>query len=293
MKHYFACILLLLMSVPFAAQVRLPTLQRSTQNLEAKKEQKQPSEGRRIVSLEFRGNQHFSSESLCDSMKSKRGEPYDAEELDSDMDRLRVLLLGRNGYFRASVGPPEIEDRKSGVRIVVPMHEGALFRWGTIKVEDSTVFTPEEVTQIFGLKSGEIADGYGVQDGLTKLETLYRDRGYAQSNVGFIPDFKQTSPDAEEGVVDITFEIEEGELFRIDAIQFEGNTRTSDRALRRRLLIHEGDIYNDSLIRESLARLNALGLFEKLTLGDIGIHITKFDRKQLDITIRLREKGRE
>jgi len=288
MKQYFACILLLLTPVPFAAQVRLPTVQSLTQNPFPNKEQKQPYEGHRIFSLEFRGNQHFSFESLCDSMTSKRGEPYDAEELDSDMDRLRVLLLGRSGYLRATVGPPEITDTISGPRIVVPMREGALYRWGTIIVAGSTVFTPERVIEIVGLKSGDIADGYGFQGELSKLDTLYKDRGYFQFNVGFIPDFKQDSPDAEEGVVDIALELEEGVVFRINRIQFEGNSKTRDQALRRRLLIREGDVYSESMLQESLSRLNSLELFEKLTFEDAAIHTN--GHSGLDITIRLKEK---
>ncbi len=292
MKHYFACILLLLTPVPFVAQVRLSTVQRLTQNPLANKEQKQPYEGHRIFSLEFRGNQHFSSETLLEFMKTQHGESYYAEQLEDDEDRLRVLVLGRRGYLRASFDSHEIQDTISGLRIVVQMHEGIPYRWGTITVEGSTVFSPEEAIQIVGLKSGDIADGYGLQLGFSKLAKLYRDRGYFQFNVGFIPDFKQTSPDAEEGVVDITLEAEEGEVFQIDRIQFEGNSRTRDQVLRRRLLIYEGDTYNESLLQKSLSRLNSLGLFERLTLEDAALH-TNGNSGRVDITIRLKEKGRE
>ena len=169
------------------------------------------------------------------------------------------------------------------------VQEGVVYRVGEIKVEDATLFSPEEVIQIVGLKSGETVDGYGFQLGLSKLAKLYRDRGYFRFNVGFIPDFKETS-DAEEGVVDVALELEEGVVFRINGIQFEGNSKTRDQALRRRLLIREGDVYCESMLQESLSRLKSLGLFEKLTLEDAAIH-TNGNGGLLDITIHLKEKG--
>jgi hypothetical protein len=41
-----------------------------------------------------------------------------------------------------------------------------------------------------------------------------------------------------------------------------------------------------------VARLNALGLFEELLPWDFTVH-TNDDSKKVDITIRLKEKGRE
>jgi outer membrane protein insertion porin family len=211
--------------------VRRPTIYKSAQSGQANQEQpKSPYAGRQIGSLAFRGNQHVPSATILDFLEVKKGDPYSAERFESDMDRLRVLLFGRRGYLKATVGEPQIEDSLNGLEIVVPIQEGVVYRLGEIKVEDATLFSPEEIIQIVGLKSGETVDGYGFQQGLSKLDTLYRNSGYFQFNVGFIPDFKQTSPDAEEGVVDISLELEEGELFRINTIQFEGKTYGIERA---------------------------------------------------------------
>jgi len=293
MKHWCAFILLLGTGYNIAAQTRLPTQYKPVLNEGASQERaKSPYEGRQIRSLEFRGDHQVPSGAIRDSLKVKVGDAYSAEGFETDMDRLRVLIFGRRGYLRARLGEPQIEDSPGGLDIAVPVQAGLLYRWGAIKVEDATLFCPEEIIQIVGLESGEIADGYGFQLSLSRLDALYRDRGYFQFSVGFIPDFKQNSPDAEEGVVDITLELEEGEVFRIDRIQFDGNSRTSDQAIRRRLLIREGDVYCESMLQESLSRLNSLGLFEKLTLEDAALHING-NSGRLDITIRLKEKGRE
>jgi len=283
MRH--CCAVLLLLACTCVAQQRVPLKEATIPHEQVDQEpQNQPYEGRHIASLAFRGNQHFSFETIRDLLKTKAGDSYYAEKLESDMYQLRVLLLARGGYLRATFGKPEIEDTPSGLRIVVPMQEGILYRVGSIKVKDSTVFPPEKVIQIFGLESGEIADGYRVKVGLEKLDKLYRNRGYVQFNAEFIPDFKQAIPDGEEGVVDITFELYEGAVFRISAIHFEGNTRTTDLSLRRRLRIREGDVYNESLLNKCVERIYALGLYQEVSLGyEIDDH-----GKNVDITIRVR-----
>jgi outer membrane protein insertion porin family len=293
MKPFCASILFLLVSYNIAAQTLLPTQPRAVSDEGSKLEhEKSPYEGRQIRSLEFRGNQNFSSGTIRNFLKVKEGDGYSHSRFEEDMYRLRVLLLGRRGYLKATVGEPQIEDSLNGLEIVVPIQEGVAYRLGEIKVEDATLFSPEEIIQIVGLKSGEIVDGYGFLQGLSELERLYRDRGCFQSSAGFVPEYKQPSPSADEGIVDITLQVEEGEVFQINTIQFVGNSKTTDQALRRRLLIHEGDTYSESLLQESLSRLNALGLFEKLTIKHAAMHING-DTGRLDITIRLTEKPRE
>ena len=292
MRLFSASVLFLLIAYNIVAQTRLPTQTRTVSEETSSLEHAQsPFEGRQIRSLEFRGNQHISSGAIREFLKVKEGDGYSQRKFEDDMDRLRVLLLGRRGYLQAKLGEPQIEDSPNGLEIKVSIQEGIVYLLGEIKVEDATLFSPEEIIHIVGLKSGEIVDGYDFQQGLSRLDRLYGDRGFFQFHVWFEADFEQTSPDADEGVVDVTLQVEEGEVFQINTIQFDGNSRTTDQALRRRLLIHEGDTYNESLLQESLSRLNALGLFEKLTIEHADMR-TNGNPGRVDITIRLTEKAR-
>src|SRR6476660_4211285 len=131
MKHYCASILLLLVGYDAAAQIRLPTQQRSDLNQGPRQEQtKSPYEGRQIRSLAFRGNQHVQSATIRDFQKVKEGDAYSQRRLEDDMDRLRVLLFGRRGYLKATVGEPQIEDSLNGLELVVSIQEGIVYRVG-------------------------------------------------------------------------------------------------------------------------------------------------------------------
>ena len=276
MKHYGAFVFLILMPCAAVAQTSL-----STQN--------KLLHCGRILSIEFRGNHNFSSETLRDFMRTKVGEPYSAEKLEIDKYRLHDLL-GRKGYLQAYFDEPEIASRFIGLEIVVPMQEGIPYRAGAITVKGSTVLPLEDVIKTAGVKSGEIVDGHAIKSGLETLNKLYHNRGYFQFDAMVSVKYVETARDAEEGVVDVTLELEEDEVYRINTIRFEGNTKTTDEVLRRQLRIHEDEMYNEDLLEKSLKHLNALGLYDELILVDVAFHAdTKSN--QLDITIRLKEKG--
>ena len=73
--------------------------------------------------------------------------------------------------------------------------------------------------------------------------------------------------------IDLTIDVDEGHQFFVRRIDFQGNTTTRDKVIRRELLIDEGDLFSNRLWETSILRLNQLGFFEPLkpedTLSDI------------------------
>ena len=59
-------------------------------------------------------------------------------------------------------------------------------------------------------------------------------------------------------------DIDEGKQFYVSRIEFQGNTITRDRVIRRELLLDEGQVYNSQLWEYSLLRLNQLEYFDPL-----------------------------
>lgn len=74
-------------------------------------------------------------------------------------------------------------------------------------------------------------------------------------------------------------------------INFVGNTNVSDAVLRRALVIYERDVLDISKLRRSLARINSLGLFERVQLSDVEIS-RRNDGVTADLTIPLRQAKR-
>ncbi|HXG92778.1 MAG TPA: outer membrane protein assembly factor BamA [Blastocatellia bacterium] len=270
----------------------------------------------RVADIEFEGNKVFSDGHLRSRMKLVKElglfttftskDIYHKEKLESDLDRLRVLVYVDNGYLKARFGEPQVEQvgkvgtwlplighKGQGLKIVIPVDEGRQYRAGEIKVEDNTEFTADEIKSVIGLKPGDIVKGYSViQKGLDNLKKLYGSRGYIQFNAGFVPEFHDDPADPTKGTVDITFAMEEGKQYTLHRLEFIGNTFTRDNVLRREVLLNEGERYNKQLFDLSLLRLNQLGYFEQIKEEDATIN-TNEREGQADIMIKVQEKGRQ
>jgi len=270
----------------------------------------------RVAAVEFEGNKVFSNSYLRGQMKLVKElgllttfsskDIYHKEKLETDLDRLRVLVYADRGYLKARFGEPRVEEvgkvgtwvplfghKGQGLKIVIPVDEGRQYRAGEIKVEDNTELTADEIKAVVGLKSGDVVKGYSVvQKGLDNLKKVYGSRGYIQFNSGFVPDFKDDPADTAKGIVDITFSVEEGKQYTLRRLEFIGNTFTRDNVLRREVLLNEGERYNEQLWDLSILRLNQLGYFDQVKKEDATIN-TNEKEGQVDLTMKVAEKGRQ
>ena len=95
--------------------------------------------------------------------------------------------------------------------------------------------------------------------------------------------------------------MDEGHQFFVRRIDFQGNTTTRDKVIRRELLIDEGDLYSQRLWDTSILRLNQLGYFEALKTegekgGPPGQEATEIKRdtktNTVDLLLKLKERGK-
>lgn len=121
-------------------------------------------------------------------------------------------------------------------------------------------------------------------------EFLLDARGSADSQ-GRI-DFNATVTLRADGVSPMfTAHVSFGSPTALGKISFTGNTEVNDTVLRRGLAIRERDALDISELRRSLERINRLGLFEPLQLGDIRFS-PRNDGVTIDLTIPLRQAKR-
>ena len=95
----------------------------------------------------------------------------------------------------------------------------------------------------------------------------------------------------QDGAIELTAKVHTGPPYGVGRITFTGHDRINDSTLRRAMTLNEREVFDVGKLRRSLARLNATGLVEPLTLGDVVIS-KHDDRATADITIPLRERGR-
>lgn len=279
----------------------------------------------RIVQIEFEGNAIFSDGELRKALQlvSETGiitrfqgkDILDLRKLQYDLRKNVLSYMFSKGYFQARIGEPQVVGlgyRRTGLpilrnfplpvittkddtlKIVVPVTEGRLFRVGELKVEGNSIFSEQLILNYVGLKKGEIADGKRLQEAVYEdLKKIYGSQGFVLYDAEFVPEFKDNPANAKEGIVDITITIDEGRQFRLRRLEFVGNTFTRDKILRREVLINEGDIYNQIRLETSVIRLNQLGYFDPIDKDqDVEIR-TNQDQGDIDLIVRVREKGRQ
>jgi outer membrane protein insertion porin family len=278
----------------------------------------------KVGKITFEGNNNVKSRDLQRAMKNLKpiGIPhsiflenlfartYDATKLNEDTERVRDAYQQR-GYFKALVNDPQTKIRetsggvlrvpftKSGpgkaVDINIPVQEGEKYYLAAINFSGNKAITNTALLRkIFPMKDGDVFDTSQVRKGLEALRKAYGELGYI--NFTPVPD---TKIDDEHHKITLNIDLDEGKQFFVRRIEFQGNTTTRDKVIRRELAVEEGQVFNSRLWELSLLRLNQLQYFEPLKTegqaapGERSDEIkTNNQDGTVDITLKVKEKGK-
>jgi len=273
----------------------------------------------KVGKIKFEGNKNVNTRTLRYAMKNLRpiGVPhsiflenilartYDATKLDEDTERVRNEYQNR-GYFKVIVNQPKTQihdtghagahvpllQSKSGkaVDITMPIEEGEKYTLGGITFKNNkAVGNTKALRSIFPIKDGDVFSKEKVGKGLENLRKAYGEQGYI--NFTSIP---ETRFDDEKKLIFLDIDVDEGKQFYVRRIEFQGNTTTRDKVIRREVALEEGNIYNSRLCELSLLRLNQLGYFDQLKPDDPNITVRQLDEKNglVDLTLKVKEKGK-
>jgi len=216
--------------------------------------------------------------------------PYTTEKLDYC---LHVLTnhLHEKGYLQAHLGKTLYDQNENVLRATIPLEEGALYRMGEIKIADAKVLAPAQILDLINLKTGDIADGDKLSTGLyERVKEAYSNLGYIQYTAEATPTFL-LKDGAAEGVVDLAITIDEGQQFKIRTIKFIGGDKAATDLLRKELMVHDGEVFNQDLWKQSIIRMNNSGLFDPLDVDKDVDYKTDEKVALIDLTIRLRKNA--
>ncbi len=139
----------------------------------------------------------------------------------------------------------------------------------------------------FKIKDGDIFDTEAIRKGLENLRKAYAALGY----INFAP-VPNTDANDETHEISLKIDLDEGKQFFVRRIEFQGNTTTRDKVIRRELAIEEGQVYNGNLWELSLLRLNQLQYFEPLKPEQDSEIKQNPQDATVDILLKVKEKGK-
>ncbi len=218
-----------------------------------------------ITQIKFHGNTAFSDSELRSVMETKTHMPIiswitsagalDRAKLQSDTDHITAFYYDE-GYLNVHVDTPKITRVGNSLHILINIDEGQPYRLGRIALAGNLEFPHHELAKLLTLKRGERFQGAKLQHNVLVLSDFYSNRGYAFVNVD-----PRTQLDPTTHRINITFFINPGHEVLVNRINITGNTKTSDKVIRRELRIQEQEPYSAEAIRESKVRLDRLGFF--------------------------------
>lgn len=220
----------------------------------------------RIKEINFIGNQQLSAKKLRKKMKTRVGKHYDEllfEEEDMNLS-LRNYYQDQ-GFAQVKVIGHEkrFTDDKTGLILDITVDEGAQFVLGNYNIElqtgEKVIFSKDKVKNMLDPAEGEVFNRAIFEESIAKLQQAYLDKGYLLAEVNPIPLFNE-----EDALVDITLNINQGDVIIIDNVPITGLEKTKERIIRRELdwlNIKSDELLDVKVLRKARQRLFQMGPF--------------------------------
>ncbi len=228
----------------------------------------------KIGRIDFTGNDVFPDKRLRRTFKKThqpsinifQSKKLDEKEFENDKELL-LDFYNSKGYRNAHIVKDSvynIDDKHIG--IAVEMSEGNKYYIRNITWVGNSLYTTEDLQRIFGLKSGDTYDRKSMQKRLgigkemniedaSAISSLYQNRGYLMSQI------EPTETIIGADSIDIEIKIFEGKQFTINEVGITGNQRVDDEAIRRELYTRPGELYDRSLLMQTMRMLSSMGHF--------------------------------
>ncbi|MEY3015504.1 MAG: outer membrane protein assembly factor BamA [Pseudomonadota bacterium] len=225
----------------------------------------------KVRSVEILGNKGLKDEEIKGLLKTREGSvlsflgkdgAFKRENLEYDSQVIQYLYLTR-GYIQVKVDEPQVslsQDMRY-VRVTFRVHEGPQFRVGKVDVSGDSVVPKKKLLGKLALKKGDIFNYALVQKDAQFLSGQQKEFGYAFATVS-----NESLPSPDGKSVDWTYHVQKGKKVYFGSVRMVGAETTRDKVIRRELRFAEGELYSESKIERSRARIQRLGFFDKVEI---------------------------
>jgi outer membrane protein insertion porin family len=225
-----------------------------------------------VTRIRFEGNRSFDDKKLKKQIQtSEKGFFYwltssgdlDRTKLDQDAALLNNYYLNQ-GYINSRVADPQVELGEEGIQITFKIEEGSRYKVGHIDVAGDLILPKAELLKDLKLGQSVYFNREILRNDVIALTDLYGNHGYAYADVK--PLVKEN---ADQLIVNITYEIDKKQEVFYEKILIDGNTRTRDKVIRRELKVHEQERFDGAALKKSIRRLYRLNYFEDIKVDSL------------------------
>lgn len=231
------------------------------------------SEGPRIKirHINFEGNTAFTDRKLGSKLETKtyiwifRTGALDDETAQRDCAMLKQFYIDR-GYLNAQVGYRiELAENGRDMTVVFQVDEGVQHFVKSMRFVGNAVFDNDRLYSLMRTTVTGPIDADILKADRQKILAEYGTIGYIYAEINTTHVF-----DEEDGYVNLTVSINEGDQYRVGRINVQGNRKTKDKVIRRELRFYPEELFNSQEAKKAEQRLVETRLFNEATITPQG-----------------------
>ncbi|MDE6183230.1 MAG: outer membrane protein assembly factor BamA, partial [Rikenellaceae bacterium] len=233
----------------------------------------------KIGRVRVTGNDNIPEKKLKTAMKKTRerslinifkSAKFDRNEYENNSKHELIDYMQGRGFRDARILSDSIyaiNDKRIGIDINVD--EGQKYYYRNISWVGNTKYSNEYLDQLLGIKKGDVYDkktmesrlGLGVDgtkalmSGIVTVSSLYQNDGH----LTYMLEPVETVVAGDS--IDIELRMVEGKQFTVNDVIISGNNRTNDRVVRRELYVRPGELYDQSMLINTLNVIGSLNHF--------------------------------
>ncbi|TBU95512.1 outer membrane protein assembly factor BamA [Stutzerimonas kirkiae] len=204
-----------------------------------------------ISAIEIEGNKAIKTEDLLSGLQQSglaEGEIFQRATLEGVRNELQRQYVGQ-GRYSASIETEVVAQPRNRVALKIKINEGSVAAIKHINVVGNSVFSDEDLADLFELKITNWLSFFRNDDkyareklsgDLERLRSYYLDRGYinmdiTSTQVSITPDKKN---------VYVTVNIDEGQRYTLREVKLSGDLKVPEEEIRSLLLAKEGQVFS-------------------------------------------------
>jgi len=226
---------------------------------------------KRIIDIQFEGNDKFDSSLLSTKLESKKKSLFHSGYLNSaNIEKDKAALISfyqTQGYVDAVITETKIENvenveknlKYQEVKIVYVINEGLQWIYGGLSVTGNSVFSDDEINNLITLKTGSPVNLEVVSQQISKITDLYYNSGY----INHIANVNENRDDGSM-VISYVLNITENQQAIVEEVTVSGITKTKPKVFERELTLEKGKIFSKEDLITSYQNLYNTGLLTGL-----------------------------
>ena len=198
-----------------------------------------------VSAVEVEGNDQVVSQHILGAVNTKPGEAFSEEQLKQDVERIYEL-----GFF--SFVDAKISSMSGGVAVLFLVQENPIVE--SIEFTGNSVYSSEELKKLVFTAPGTVFNRVFFRHDLQRIKEKYEKDGYVMMKIADVQ--------FEEGTILVQI-IEPV----VGDIIIQGNTKTKTYVIERQIKMAKGDLFNATILRHAINKVNNLGFFEDVSVG--------------------------